>query len=275
MTQDELKVNELVTIQKSQAMDIFTKRELITPLLEKIEHVATKGAHDVDTPGGRKEIASMAYRVAQSKTYIESHGKELAAELKELPKLVDSNRKYARDFLDDLKDRVRKPLTDWEAEQEAIKLKEKIEADHSEALLMNTEWELARKAELERLAKEKAEYEARVLAEAQARAKAEAEEKVRKEIIQAESRAIAAEMEAAKAVEQERARAAQEQARKEQLALAEQKRIELQKSAEENINRIHDSIVADLIAIGLNDKQARFILKAVVDGKIKALKVEY
>ena len=127
-------------------MDVFTKRELITPLLEKIEHVATKETFDVSTDKGRKAIASMAYRVAQSKTYIESHGKELAAELKELPKLVDSNRKYVKDFLDALKDKVRKPLDEWEAEQESIKLKAKIELDHEVALLDNIEWELARKS---------------------------------------------------------------------------------------------------------------------------------
>lgn len=275
MIDEDLKTNELVTIQKAQVMDVFTKRELITPLLEKIEHVATKETFDVNTDKGRKAIASMAYRVAQSKTYIESHGKELAAELKEIPKLVDSNRKYAKDFLDALKDKVRKPLDEWEAEQEAIKLKAKIELDHEGALLDNIEWELARKAEQDRLAKERADYEAKVLAEAEVKAKIAAEEKVRQEIIQAEARAIAAEKEAARATEQAQIRARQEQEHKDKLAREEQMRIELQKNVKENVDRVHESIINDLLSIGLNDKQAQFILDAITDKKIKALRIEY
>lgn len=126
MTDKDSKTKEIITIKKSQAMDIFTKRELITPLLEKIEHVATQENFDASTDKGRKAIASMAYRVAQSKTYIESHGKELASELKELPKLVDSNRKYSKDFLDNLRDRVRKPLMNGKKNRQESSLKRRL-----------------------------------------------------------------------------------------------------------------------------------------------------
>jgi colicin import membrane protein len=266
---------DLIIIQKTQAMDIFTKRELITPLLEKIQNMAMQETFDASTDKGRKAIASMAYRVSKSKIYIESHGKELAAELKELPKLVDYNRKYAKDFLDALKDKVRKPLDEWEEEQEAIKLKEKIELDHEIALLDNIEWELKRKAEQERLAKERADYEAKILADAEARAKIAAEEKARKEIIQAEARAIAAEKEAARATEQAQIRVRQEQEHKEKLAREEQMRIELQKNIKENVDRVELSIINDLLAIGLNYKQAQFILDAIKSKKINSLKIEY
>jgi len=275
MTDEDVKTKEIITIQKAQAMDVFTKRELITPLLDKIEHVATQEVFDASTDKGRKAIASMAYRVAQSKTYIESHGKELAAELKELPKLVDSNRKYAKDFLDALRDRIRKPLDDWEAEQAAIKLKAKIELDHEGALLDNIEWELARKAEQDRLAKERADYEAKVLAEAEVKAKIAAEEKVRQEIIQAEARAIAAEKEAERAAEQERARITHEIVIKEKAERAAHEKIEAQKNAQENVDRVHQSIINDFLALGLNNDQAEYILDAVKAKQIKALRIEY
>lgn len=275
MTDEDVKTKEIITIQKAQAMDVFTKRELITPLLEKIEHVATQEVFDASTDKGRKAIASMAYRVAQSKTYIESHGKELAAELKELPKLVDSNRKYAKDFLDALRDRIRKPLDDWEAEQAAIKLKADIEAAHEIAKLDNIEWELNRKAEQDRLAKERADYEAKVLEQAEARAKIAAEEKVRNEIIQAEARALASEREAERAQQQADLRATREQAHKENLAREEQQRIELQKNVKENVDRVHQSIINDFLALGLNNDQAEYILDAVKAKQIKALRIEY
>lgn len=278
--------NELVVIKKAQVMDLFTKRELITPVLEKIEHTATKETFDASTDKGRKAIASMAYRVAQSKSYIESHGKELADELKGLPKLVDSNRKYAKDFLDALRDRIRQPLDEWEAEQEAIKLKEKIEADHEIAMLDHIEWELKRKAEQERLAKEKAEYEAKVLADAEARAKIAAEEKARREIIEAEAKVLAAEKEALRAQEQAKidvqlasqralAQAKILQDKKDLEQKQEQYRLNLQKKVKENVDRVHESIINDLLGIGLNDKQANFLLKAITDNKIKLLKIEY
>ncbi|OCS62006.1 hypothetical protein BBZ50_02590 [Escherichia coli] len=47
---------------------------------------------DITTAKGRKEIASLAYKVAQTKTYLDGLGKDLVAELKEIPKLIDANR---------------------------------------------------------------------------------------------------------------------------------------------------------------------------------------
>ncbi len=287
MSSDEVVIEkELVVIKKAQAMDIFTKRELIQPLLDKIERASRMEEYDVSTDKGRKAIASMAYRVAQSKTYIESHGKELAAELKELPKLVDSNRKYAKDFLDALRDRIRKPLDGWEAEQAAIQLKADIENYHEDALIMDVDWTTAKKAEQDRLDQEKADYEAKVLAEAEARAKIQAEEKARKEIIDAEARALTAEREALRVQEQAKLDviAAEERAKaqaelelriKEREAVEEQARIHMEKSAKTHTDAVHLSIINDLLAIGLNDKQAEFILNAVIDKKIKLLRIEY
>lgn len=286
MTDDDTKIKEIITIQKAQAMDVFTKRELITPLLEKIEHVATQEVFDASTDKGRKAIASMAYRVAQSKTYIESHGKYLAAELKELPKLVDSNRKYAKDFLDALRDRIRKPLDEWEAEQEQIKLLAKIDTDHAEALLQNIEWELKRKAEQDRLAKERADYESKVREDAEIKARIKAQEDSRRELVEAEARALAAEKETQRQAEQakidiEHAQVrAEKQARdtleKEQRIKREQEEIQRQsKLNQENVDRVHQSIINDFLSIGLNNEQAEYILDAVKSKQIKALRIEY
>jgi len=279
-------MNELIIIEKQDVMAVFTQRDLITPLLAKIEHAATKETLNATTDQGRKAIASMVYRVAQSKTYIESHGKDLAAELKELPKLVDSNRKYARDFLDALKERIRKPLDEWEAEQAAILLAEKVLLDHAEAVLCNTEWELAKKSENDRIAKERADYEAKVLAEAQAKAKIEADEKARSEIINAEARALSAEIEIKRVqaqaqhdIEQAGKRATQE-AQSAQEYEARNKREQEQVKAKvklqlDNVTLVRQSIIDDLRAIGLNEKQANYILKAVIENKIRAIKIEY
>ena len=61
----------------------------------------------------------LAYKVAQTKTYLDGLGKDLVAELKEIPKLIDANRKTVRDRLDELKAKARQPLTDYEEESGA------------------------------------------------------------------------------------------------------------------------------------------------------------
>jgi len=57
--------------------------------------------------------------VAKSKTYLDGIGKDYVAELKAIPKAVDAERKRMRDTLDDLKETVRKPLTEWEEAENA------------------------------------------------------------------------------------------------------------------------------------------------------------
>jgi len=97
-------------------------------LLTKVRARAMEFEPDITTDKGRKEIASMAHKVARTKTLIDTLGKDTVAEWKKKAKAIDEYRKQARDYLDDLKAEVRKPLTDYEKEQERIR-QEKIEAE--------------------------------------------------------------------------------------------------------------------------------------------------
>ncbi|WP_236225728.1 hypothetical protein [Pseudomonas pseudonitroreducens] len=74
---------------------------------------------DVSTRKGREAIASIAYKVARSKTALDNAGKELVAELKEVPKKIDAERKRMRDLLDTWQADVRRPLTEWEEAEAA------------------------------------------------------------------------------------------------------------------------------------------------------------
>lgn len=91
----------------------------------------------------------MAHKVARSKTYIDNAGKDLVAELKALPKQIDESRRVVRERLDALKDEVRRPLTEWEAEQDRIKAEEAMNALHAEALAMNEEFDRQLAARIE------------------------------------------------------------------------------------------------------------------------------
>lgn len=110
---------DLIPIEKINAVEVFTG-EALDDLLAKIEAEARRHTFDIGTPGGRKDCASLAYKVARSKTAIDDAGKGLVEEWKKQSKVVDYARKKARDRLDALRDEVRKPLTDWEAEEKRV-----------------------------------------------------------------------------------------------------------------------------------------------------------
>ncbi|ASN57575.1 hypothetical protein NP142_14015 [Salmonella enterica] len=142
-------VTDLVVIEKQNAMAVFTTKEQLDPIIEAIEIEARSLVPDVSTRKGRDAIASMAHKVARSKTYIDNAGKDLVAELKALPKQIDESRRIVRERLDALKDEVRRPLTEWEAEQERIKAEEAMNALHAEALVMNENIDLQRAIQFE------------------------------------------------------------------------------------------------------------------------------
>jgi DNA repair exonuclease SbcCD ATPase subunit len=136
----ETKETALVTIEPTTALDVFTNAEKVDPILAAIRKIVAEFTPDVTTAKGRAEIASMAHKVARSKTYLDGIGKKLTDEYKEIPKKIDANRKKVRDELDRLKDEVRRPLTEWE-EAEAARvqgIKDRIEAMR-EALARNGE----------------------------------------------------------------------------------------------------------------------------------------
>ncbi|MBA7877244.1 MULTISPECIES: hypothetical protein [unclassified Citrobacter] len=217
-------VTDLVVIEKSSAMAVFTNNEQLDPIIEKIEKEARSLVPDVSTKKGRDAIASMAHKVARSKTYIDNAGKDLVAELKALPKQIDESRRIVRERLDALKDEVRRPLTEWEEEQKRIKAEEaarikaeedrkKFESDHEIALLMNDVFDreqAEKKAEEER---QRIAHEEELKRQAAEQAKREAEEKAAAELAAAKKReedAIAAKAQAELLAKQAQERAEQE-----------------------------------------------------------------
>ncbi|MBW7749319.1 coiled-coil domain-containing protein [Enterobacter roggenkampii] len=252
-------VTDLVVIEKQNAMAVFTTKEQLDPIIEAIEKEARSLVPDVSTRKGRDAIASMAHKVARSKTYIDNAGKDLVAELKALPKQIDESRRIVRERLEALKDEVRRPLTEWEAEQERIKAEEAMNAMHAEALVMNEEFDRQRAAQIEadhemallmndkfdrdreeqrrlaeqaqrdheeRIKREAAEQarrdaEANHRAELEAAERREAEEKARAEL--AERQRIETEQRAAREKQEAEARARRE---KEEAVAAERRRLE-------------------------------------------------
>ena len=90
-------------------------------LFDRIAEQARSVVPDLSTDKGRKAIASLARKVASSKTAFDSHGKELKEQYTVITSKIDADRKLFRDQCDALRDEIRKPLTDWEnAEKERV-----------------------------------------------------------------------------------------------------------------------------------------------------------
>lgn len=99
-------------------------REVFMPknvekILAAVESRALAESPDLSTAKGRQAVASLAFRVARSKTFLDNLGKDLVADWKKQAADVDALRRIIRDRMDALKEEVRAPLTQWEeAEKE-------------------------------------------------------------------------------------------------------------------------------------------------------------
>lgn len=306
----------LVAVKGRPALEIFTAPGLVPAILKLVTVEACRGfVPDLTTEKGRKAIASRAYRVAQTKTYLEDLGKKEVARLKELPTQIDAGRKILREGLDVLRDSIRKPLDDWEAqrkaEEEAAALARQIESDHEIALLFDEK--RTRDLEERRRAEEQAqkEREEQIRKDAEAKAQREAEDRVREEREASERRERESREAAEKAqremeAAEQRAKDAEARAELERKAAAEreeQARIEAtqaaerrQREAEEQQRRETEKREADVehrrtfnrdawmdvqsvILAQANpadaEAMATEIIKAIVSGKVRHVSISY
>lgn len=116
MNMSELVIYEQIKIEQQALAVAFSTDGGINSIIEQITTQAREKARNLDaeTPKGRKELASIAYSVSKTKTWLDEQGKNLVSEAKSKIKVVDNERKAVRDQLDLLRDEIRKPVTDFE-----------------------------------------------------------------------------------------------------------------------------------------------------------------
>ncbi|TRY10055.1 cell envelope biogenesis protein TolA [Proteus mirabilis] len=311
--------NELVVIEQATALDLFTAPEKVNQMLEHIKSLAEEERKELDSDfsvaKNRKAFASLAYKVAQTKTYIDKEGKAVVDKLKELPKKVDASRKMFRDELDALSTDIRKPLTEWEAQEkareEAEALKKQIEVDHEEALQMNELFDLrkaeeerkriTREEEMKRQAAEQARLEAERKAQQEIEAAArrereakEAAERAGREKQEAIQRAEQAAKEAKEKAERDAKEALERAEREKQLAIeaerkkaqeAEQARLaeeerkrqeEAKRQADkEHRRKYNQETLQALVSNGFDEKLATEFIKLVASNKIPHMTMNY
>ena len=300
-------MTDLITISDSDLVSLYSGDNL-DKLLAAIEVAALAAEPDLKTVASRAAIAKRARAVAKSKGVIDDAGKNLVADWKKQAKAVDEVRARARTTLDALRDKVRKPLTDWEAEQAKIK-QAKIDA-----ILAEQEAEEKRLAEEAEAARAKAEAEAQAQREEMQRR--EADMKAREEAVKERERAAAHERELIAAANRERAaaeerqkiavseakktaklaaqraaekadrdrkeavRAAEEKIRRE-AAEVESKRLRAEEEAraaaqdEEHKDKVHGEIITHFARNGFDQQFAKSIAQMIAKGQVPYVTIDY
>lgn len=246
----------VIEIKPEQAPVLYVAGGL-DAYLEQIRQ-AVNEVPDLSTKKGRDRVASLAAQVSRSKTAIEKPGREYLKRLKEAVRPAEAEIKRFVDACDELRDATRRPLTEWEAEQERIRVEEAWNAMHEEALVMNENIDLQRAIQFEadhemallmnkeidrereeqrRLAEQaQRERDERLKQEAADKAKREAEEK-HKADLEAAARREADEKARADAAERKRKEDAERAEREKEEAIAAEKR-----KAQEEADRIKREI---------------------------------
>ncbi|WP_151883363.1 hypothetical protein [Pseudomonas putida] len=216
----ELQLVEIDQISEENAPAIY-----VTGGLKRFIEIAKAGAEgeipDLTTRKGRERVASLAAQVSRHKTAVEKPGREYLKRLKEMPKVVEAELRDFVNEMDALRDRVRQPLNDWQAKEDARVERHNSMIRHIEdcglGLIGGTPQPFAllfRELEEKIIVDEKfEEFEAeahRAKATALAKLKASFEEHQRREAEQAELERLRREAE--ERAEQDRIRLAQEAA---------------------------------------------------------------
>lgn len=145
MEQKEIATTEPIKIEEDYSVTVTHKENLLSffknganldGLYNVVETKARALVADVTTKEGVSQIKSTARQIASIKKRVDDLGKDVVAELKDLPKQIDANRKKWREDMEALQDEIRRPVTEIENRQKEI---EEIRATHGKLALSGSE----------------------------------------------------------------------------------------------------------------------------------------
>ena len=255
-------------------------------LVQKIAQQAGSLSFDMTTAKGRDECRSHASQIIKCIKPALDASKQLAADAK---RVIEKDLAFRKDFekgVREIADHHRKPLTEWEAEQERIEREKREEeeriareaqkkaqylADWESALAENELFDFRKEKRereqaesLQRAEKERIEREAKIAADAVA----ESEHKVKEALEKAERDKKDAEQRAEQAEKNERERIKREQ--------DEQARIERERAENETHRKaVHSEIFKALCENGIDREVAKTVVTLAIDQKLGRLVINY
>lgn len=122
----------VIVSDKEGLQSFFKDGANLESLYGAIEKKALGLVADVATKEGISQIKTAARQLASVKTKVDDIGKKVVAELKELPKVIDANRKSFREKMEALQEEIRRPVTEIENREKEI---DGIKAMHLEVAM--------------------------------------------------------------------------------------------------------------------------------------------
>jgi colicin import membrane protein len=123
---------EIVTVAQPTALEAFGDPKKLEKMKADIGRALAEVVPanlDMAKPADRKTLKSIAAKIPKLKTKMDAWGSESVEDLRAQISSVDAARKDLREFLDEKRTEIRKPLTEWEDAEEArlTKIKEELE----------------------------------------------------------------------------------------------------------------------------------------------------
>ena len=138
-TVPSIKVEEdysVTVVNKASLLSFFKDGANLDGLYNVVQAKARALVAEVTTADGVSKIKSTARQIASIKKRVDDIGKDVVAELKDLPKQIDANRKKWREDMETLQEEIRRPVTEIEERQAEI---EEIRATHGKLALSGSE----------------------------------------------------------------------------------------------------------------------------------------
>lgn len=109
----------LPEITPEQWPAIYEGGDYLSNFIQRVRDEVGNEVPDLTTKKGRARVASLAAQVSKAKAAVEKPGRDYLRDIKAKVKPIEENiREFVR-AMDDLRDKVRKPLTDWEEKEKA------------------------------------------------------------------------------------------------------------------------------------------------------------
>ncbi len=267
----------LIKAGKLLPTDVF-KAGGTESIIKAIEIEVEKHVPDISDSKGRKAIASLASKVSKSKTFLDSMGKKLKAEYKIIIDPIDAERKTMRESLDTLRDKARKPLTEWETKQEELQEAERkqveFDLDFDVAIAENTlfnreqimrikeaeqsklEADRAEKEQAEKAEKDRLEYETKIKADAEAKAKKDTESALLQ-------------------VQEEKERLIQEAKQRENQVKIDAENAEKKAANINHQKAVNNRVLEKLVALRIPEAKAKEIIMDILQKKIPEITINY
>ena len=110
----------VILANREKLQEFFTDGKNLDGLYSRIEKMAKGLVADTSTKDGIAQIKSCARQIASVKKKVDDIGKDVVADLKKLPGIIDANRRIFRDRIEALQDEVRRPVTEIENREDEI-----------------------------------------------------------------------------------------------------------------------------------------------------------